>query len=177
MRAFIAVDAPRISVPGRAGGESAPSHLTLRFFAELPTAEVPGVTDALQDVASVTAPFQLTFEGFGAFPDVRRPRVVFAEVAQGRAELMELSANLDQALQKRSILPESRPFAPHLTVLRVRGTRDLALALDLLSHRPSSELGRTRVNELQLKESQLDPRGAHHRVVASASLLTREEPG
>ena len=63
-------------------------HITLKFFGNLPDAEVPPLIAAARQVASRQAPLSLEVLGAGAFPSSRSPRVVWVGLG---GDLMALS--------------------------------------------------------------------------------------
>jgi RNA 2',3'-cyclic 3'-phosphodiesterase len=166
VRTFVAIDLPSVrgplGLPERGGPDQAPEHLTLRFLGELPEARVAEVGSALERVARAHAPVHVELAGLGAFPDPRRPRVLFAAIRIGATELAVLRADLDRALEAIGIPSEGRPFVPHLTVLRIRGSRDLERARGLLERDRGATLAAATVGEILLKSSELRPGGARH---------------
>lgn len=108
-------------------------HLTLKFLGEVEPARLPELGEALSRVAGETAPFRFTAAGTGAFPSVRRPRVIWVGVDRGRDELRELAGRVDGALAELGFPREDRPFTAHLTVGRVRSPRGGEALVELLS--------------------------------------------
>ncbi|HUI38403.1 MAG TPA: 2'-5' RNA ligase family protein, partial [Thermoplasmata archaeon] len=100
MRTFVAIEVP--GATRAVGGPSgpAPEHLTLRFLGEVEEARVPQISTALAEAAARSAPFVLALAGVGGFPDLTRPRIVYAEVSEGRAEVVRLAAEVEAALQR-----------------------------------------------------------------------------
>jgi len=102
-------------------------HLTLKFFGEIPVSRIDGIRPALDQSVAGSAPFSLTFEGVGCFPNTVRPRVVWAGV---RAEplLAELQRRLEDNLEAAGFKKEQRTFSPHLTLGRVKdGVKEIPL--------------------------------------------------
>lgn len=169
MRAFVAVDLPSpraaLGLPVDARASDAPDHLTLRFLGETDERRLPELRALLQAVAERAAPFRIELRGLGAFPDPRRPRLLYAEVGEGRESVVALAAAVESALAPVGLPPSTRPFRPHLTLLRVRNARDLERALGLLGASSGATLSSGRVDELLLKASELRPEGALHAVV------------
>ena len=169
VRAFVAVEVPPSVADGRRA--SAPEHLTLLFLGEVPRERVGPIGEALAPVGAVTAPFDATIEGVGAFPSRERPRVVWRGVGPGAEELTRLAQQVRTALEGEGAADRRDTFEPHLTLFRVRSGSDHRRALDLLSGAvPPPAPQRFRVAEFVLKESELTPRGALHRTVAAFPL-------
>ena len=167
MRTFVAIEVPGVRAAIGGSSSHAPEHLTLKFLGEVPEASVPGIGAALAEVAERTEAFPLTLAGIGGFPDLGRPRILFAEVAEGRAASVQLAADVRAALRPLGFTPEGRPFVPHVTILRVRSPRDRETAQGLLQRLQGRPIAATRIETLYLKASDLRPEGAVHRVVGS----------
>lgn len=96
-------------------------HLTLRFLGPTPAEQVDAVAAAVRRAASVHAPFELTIDGGGTFPNPRRPRTLWLGVTDGTSELTALAATLDTELVTAGWPPSERPFRAHLTLARSDG--------------------------------------------------------
>lgn len=145
-------------------------HLTIRFLGDTEEAMVGPVGDAVRTVAAAHAAVPLVIRGAGAFPTLRRARVVWAGVEpSGRLEL--LHHDVEVALDALGIPVEGRPFRPHVTLARVKApldaevTRALARAVrrfDFESEDP--------VSSLDLMQSSLTQEGSTYRCLVSAPL-------
>jgi RNA 2',3'-cyclic 3'-phosphodiesterase len=95
-------------------------HFTLRFFGELTPDELARAIEAATTVTEMTPAFTIEITGLGAFPEHGRPRVLWAGVEAGREPLVRLAQALDRAFAAAGLGAADRPFAPHLTLGRVR---------------------------------------------------------
>ncbi|HEX5795639.1 MAG TPA: RNA 2',3'-cyclic phosphodiesterase [Geminicoccaceae bacterium] len=143
-------------------------HLTLRFIGEVDNGRLDEVADALALVPG--APLEVRLEGLGHFPPRGEPRVLWVGVAKN-SELASLKRRIDRALAQVGLPPETRKFAPHVTLARIRGplSRD-RLATYLMRH----SLYRSAafpVSDFHLYSSWLRPDGAEHQIEASYELV------
>jgi 2'-5' RNA ligase len=133
-------------------------HLTLHFLGHHPRSDVEELPTALGPVVARHARFRLTAEGVGAFPDIRRPRVLWAGVAGADLpRLVALQAELGDALRKSGITLEDR-FHPHLTLARVvRSPKvpERTTLRDWATRWARASFGDIPVEHLQLMRSQL----------------------
>jgi 2'-5' RNA ligase len=134
IRSFIAVPVPEHitdhlarlheSVPHAAGKirwvKATAMHLTCIFLGDIEAGQVDPIAEALETVSRAVSPFVTNLDGVGAFPNFRRPRVVWVGFDQGEDEIKELKLRIDEALQPLGIEPERRAFHPHLTLGRVK---------------------------------------------------------
>jgi len=94
-------------------------HLTLHFLGHLPRSDVEQLQPALAPVVGRHQRFRLTAEGVGAFPNIRRPRVLWAGIAGANLpKLIALQTEMGDALRTAGLTLEDR-FHPHLTLARV----------------------------------------------------------
>lgn len=95
-------------------------HLTLKFLGEQAEDRVAAIRAAMDDVARRHRAFALRLGGgVGAFPNFRRPRVVWMGVnADPKLEL--LHHDVEVACEALGFELEGRAFRPHLTLARVR---------------------------------------------------------
>lgn len=164
MRAFVAIDLRDPATP-REGVETAgaPSHLTLRFLGEVAEDREPSIAAALSEAVRPVSPFVVTFEGVGAFPSRRAPRVLWVGATAGRDPLVALALRVSEALAVVGFPPETHPFVPHVTLFRVRSARDRERARLLLDGTLPPPAPRTvRVIEIVLQQSTLTKNGAIH---------------
>jgi 2'-5' RNA ligase len=137
-------------------------HISLKFLGEVEEAREPELRAALQRAAgsrSEARPLTLHIEGFGVFPDYRRPHVLWAGVAPDPA-LELLQHGVEQAFAPLGFPTEARPFRPHVTLARTgrearpRDFAGLEATLDQLTFsRPVT------VADVDLMQSTLQPSG------------------
>jgi 2'-5' RNA ligase len=131
-------------------------HITVRFIGHVDDARGEAIRIALE--APLDAPsFDLTVEGIGAFPPRGAPRVFWAGLTAGREGLLRLERSVSARLAE--LVPaEDRPYAPHLTLARVKEPAGLARA-SLFDGLTDRLLGRVRVEAITLFESRLSSKG------------------
>jgi 2'-5' RNA ligase len=100
-------------------------HLTLKFLGEVHEEKVEKIKSILDSIARDMKPFALTLNGIGAFPKIAYPRVIWVGLYKGAAESKVLAERIDDALSKIGFQKEARPFASHLTIGRVRSSKNL----------------------------------------------------
>jgi RNA 2',3'-cyclic 3'-phosphodiesterase len=147
--------------------------VTLKFLGQIEAARVDPIAEAIAAVAARTSSFELGVRNLGAFPTPGRPRIVWVGL-EPAAPLAALAGDLDAALGALGIPPESRPFAAHVTLGRVREARRNPALADALA-RPV-DCGRLAVTRLSLMRSELHPRGARYTELTSVVLAGAVAP-
>ncbi len=170
MRLFISIRVPRCEamdallkdVAGIKGIRPSPAgqtHITLLFLGETDERDVPRVVKAVRKASEGVGPFEITIKGVGAFPDVRRPRVVWTG-AEPADVLTRLSKGIASNLS--GIDYDSKPFKSHITVGRCQGPVDVS---GLVERHSGEEMARFVCDGILVMKSVLGPSGAKHSVV------------
>ena len=146
-------------------------HLTVRFIGEVDDAQAAAIGAALGPSLEVPG-FELGFEGAGAFPSRGAPRVLWAGISQGLEALKVLEREVSTRLATCGIAREDRPYAPHLTLARVREGARLRVA-PLFEGLADSSFGTMPVDAITLFHSRLSPRGPTYVPVQRTSLHGR----
>jgi len=132
-------------------------HITLRFLGEIPEPRVRAVIEELKKVRY--RKFSMRLLGVGAFPDVRRPRVLWVGVKEGAEDLAELHRIVEGLIGRYATSREEGEFTPHLTIARLRSQRGVEKLATLLREYESYEFGVVKVEDFRVKKSTLTPRG------------------
>ncbi len=134
-------------------------HLTVKFLGDTEEGLVPSIINAIDQVAAGYQSFATSIDAIGAFPNLNRPRVIWAEGSAPSEIAVRLARDVDLAMCKLRFEKEKRPFKPHLTLGRVRqGRRADGLARFVESYRVES-IPLT-LDRLVLFKSALTPHGA-----------------
>ena len=145
-------------------------HLTLKFFGSIPQEKVDRIAAAVFETVGTCRPFDLYLQGVGGFPNIRRPRVIWAGLGGNLEALKNLFLGLEEAFFGIGIPRETRPFHPHLTLGRNKtGQPNEKLFLRLSNYaEPASEP--FVVRELQLFKSELKPGGPIYSILKTFQL-------
>ena len=147
-------------------------HYNLKFLGEITAEQTEQLKALLNGVASQFEPFNLHAAGFGAFPSKSYARVVWIGAKAGSQELKAMVELLDLKLGEMGFKKEERPFEPHLTVGRVRSSRNKPELLVLLRELENLDIGAFEVRNIVLFESKLGPQGPTYNPVHIAWLRT-----
>ena len=144
-------------------------HLTLQFLGYIEEESVEKIRGALEAVAGRHEPFELQVAGAGAFPDERRPRVLW--VGCKADELKILAKSVQEATQPLGFQPEHREFSAHLTLGRVKFPRPDAALTRALDSIKNQTFGAMRVEAIHLFQSQLHPQGSIYTKLSTHKLM------
>jgi len=147
-------------------------HLTLKFLGDVSPANVEMLAQMLNVEVGQHQPFEMAFEGLGAFPNSKRPRVIWIGI-QAPAGLEALQHGIEAATATLGYPPEKRPFSPHLTIGRVKqkvGSAGMQKIRSALEETRVGSLGSAQVTSVHLFKSDLKPTGAVYTRLFSALL-------
>jgi 2'-5' RNA ligase len=102
--------------------------------------------------------FEMEIGRLGAFPNARKPRVVWIGAHCPGNEFVEMARGIDMELIDHGFDRE-RSYVPHLTVARVRNRRGAPGAAGFLEKMEDLNIGRMTVDNIALKKSVLTPGG------------------
>ena len=148
-------------------------HLTLRFLGDIPAERVEDVLAAQGVAAGSHEPFSLQLSGLGMFPNSDRPRVLWAGVSGDMDALRLLQQGVETQLEGVGFPRDRRPFAPHLTLGRIRDRASSAERKHIAAVTESAALGHAEpwvVEESHLIRSTLTPQGAIYTSLGAARL-------
>jgi 2'-5' RNA ligase len=147
-------------------------HVTLKFLGDVPAAQVEALKVSVSGVSAGFPPLQLSAHGIGFFPNIQRPRVVWAGADDNLGKLAELHRQLDEAA--RPFAPAEKPerFAGHITLGRFKPGHPAAI--DKLLARAEvhrrRHFGDWEVGQMDIFRSELTSAGAMHSLFASLPL-------
>ena len=148
-------------------------HLTLKFLGNISPQKVAEITRVMEKASQAVSFFQLNVGELGAFPNLRRPRVLWLGVGGEVDKLIVLQQRIDEGLIPLGFVRETRPFTPHLTLARLRQgapPRDQQGFGELVVKTPWEVNYEINVNSVSLMRSQLLPEGAVYSRLAEVKL-------
>jgi 2'-5' RNA ligase len=130
-------------------------HFTLLFLGEITEDMSQKVLSQLKTIEFSS--FDIGFEGVGAFPKPRFPRVVWVGIdAEGARHLVELAKSVEEKLASLGFRPD-KPFKPHATIFRIKNKAgDITGELAKFA---GAKFGTQKVSEIKFKQSVLTPAG------------------
>jgi RNA 2',3'-cyclic 3'-phosphodiesterase len=127
-------------------------HLTLRFLGDAVDLHmITPLIEVLKAIAGETRPFAIRVQGLGVFPSSQRPRTVWVGIVS--EELKKLAVRVDRAAVQCGFHSEPRPFAPHITIARLRKIKHWKALREVLGERVSLAFGSLTVDRISIYRS------------------------
>lgn len=148
-------------------------HLTLKFLGDVPPERINLIEEELGAAVRGVAPFAVTAQGLGVFPNWRRPRVIWIGIGGETDTLGRLQSQIEDAMADLGFEPERRRFHPHFTLGRVDRHASTSFQRRLgeeLERYKVDQIGEMLVDEVSLMRSQLNPSGAIYTQLAAFPL-------
>ena len=145
-------------------------HVTLKFIGNSPDERLPKIIDSLRKVVT---PVRLAVDvrSIGFFPNDRRPAVIWAGI-EAPPELALLAQRVDHVLTACGISAETRPFAAHLTLARLKEPRLSEPLRAAIANNKDQVFGRQIATQFHLMESKTKSAGAEYTTLHSFPFTT-----
>ncbi len=121
-------------------------HITLQFLGERDETETNEIVKDLDSVEQ--KPFRVSLNGLSYF-EKNHPTVIFAKVLQGGSELAGIYDKLSSAILEK----EEREYTPHVTLARVRYSKDNLALISRIKEHEYDDFGEFDVESVMLKKS------------------------
>ncbi len=179
IRAFIAIDLPpeiqaslqqvvlrlKKNIPsGVRWVQANHIHITLKFLGETPLSVIKRIILILPKISSKFHTFPISVGGLGAFPNPKRPRVIWIGINAPHM-LMDIQKMVDIETVNLGCPGENRAFSPHLTLGRVQRYASQPELMDIsntLSSNRIGELGSFNAQGITLFQSILKSTGPEY---------------
>ncbi|MBD3170598.1 MAG: RNA 2',3'-cyclic phosphodiesterase [candidate division Zixibacteria bacterium] len=182
MRTFIAIDIPAEAkmqldrmitgfkgLGGRVSWTKAKNlHLTVKFIGDFSEDKLEDLSTLLKDELRSIEPQQLSLSGLGAFPNIKKPRVLWVGVGQGKEWFVDLALKIDSICKKLRIPREKKKPSPHLTLGRVRDLKGCEKLLEDFSQ-AKFDYPEFAIGNITIYRSDLSPQGAKYTVLEKIS--------
>ena len=140
-------------------------HLTLKFLGETGGDMAVKIEEQLSMLCRRHAPFVLTANGTGGFPNLHHPNVLWTGIDKSEP-LMLLHRDVEQSMAVLGFEMEDKLFSPHLTVGRVKSREGLEDIVREWLVFKDVVFGSIAIGEILLMKSILKPAGAEYSKIA-----------
>lgn len=94
-------------------------HITLKFLGDIQLPLVAPLTESLREVVQRPQPLDFSIDTLSAFPSAEFSRIIWAG-GKPTTGLLELAYEVDRVAVDLGLPEETRPFTPHITLLKLR---------------------------------------------------------
>jgi 2'-5' RNA ligase len=144
-------------------------HLTLKFLGEIKDEKVAEVCNIVNDAAGRHNSFELDIESVGHFGG-RRPKVLWVGTGKGGENLLELQKDIEESLALDGWPEETREFAGHLTLCRIRNPKAGMKLAQASENYKDFKVGTLSAGSVCVYQSELKPGGPVYTVLGNYKL-------
>ena len=134
-------------------------HLTLQFLGDVSAQRIEAIAGGIEKAVQGHCPLMLSAKGVGAFPSLRRARVIWVGIGGQVEQLKQLQASVAGGLTDVGFPKEKRAFKGHLTIARVKHAIETRQLTEALSAHAGFETAAFGVDQVAVMRSQLRPDG------------------
>jgi 2'-5' RNA ligase len=131
-------------------------HITLKFLGEVREDDAENVKKILTEYSANQTSFRLGFSGLGYFGKPL-PRIIWLGFSAGKERIYQMASDLNEKLD--FIRKEERSPKPHLTLARVKSSRNSGGLIEIIRGLTSVKIGEVEVNQIKLMGSILTDSG------------------
>lgn len=133
-------------------------HITIKFLGEIDEERIPEIEQVIKQYVKDEKPFSLRLGGMGAFPSVKKPKVVWiGGQGRGNQRLKKLAKKIRKELERRGFRKDRHGYHTHVTLARVDWYTDELKEL-IAKHR-EVEIGKMPIEKIWIKKSELTSQG------------------
>ena len=118
-------------------------HLTLKFFGEINERKEKQIIKIVEKTIKDYKHYTIKLAKIGAFPNIKRPRVIWTGIKDKHNVTINLIKELDNEFNKIGFKKE-RDYVPHITIGRVKEIHDKKLLNETLKELKNEYIGKTR---------------------------------
>lgn len=138
-------------------------HFTYQFIGDTEDDIVNEIKENLKSYL-IEYSSELIIKGLGAFPDLRNPRILFANVINPNGDVYDIQLKTTRVLEKFGYKAERREYHPHITLQRIKYC-DQAKFRTLINKYSETLFGNMQSFKFSLIESILTPNGAIYKII------------
>ncbi len=147
-------------------------HLTIKFLGNREFKLVDIISSQLRLALQDTIAIESEFSTLGGFPDLRKPKVIWADIDKNKNAVIDLAQKVESSLAEINFEKSDKPFKPHLTLGRVKSYEDLDGLTEYLSSYNFENIPIT-FKSVQLIQSKLTQQGPIYKVLEEFTLAER----
>ena len=116
-------------------------HITLKFLGNVKDYEITKISEFVRESTYGIRPFDLHIGGLGAFPDLKRPKVIYVDIKDEYNNLFTLHKRLEETLTYLGAKKELRKYKPHITIGRVSSRQQVDTLADAIEMHKNDSFG------------------------------------
>ena len=133
-------------------------HVTLKFLGDTDEEKIDEIEEIIKNSVKDINAFSIKLKGSGVFPNKNYMKVIWIGL-ENAEPIGEIAKKIDKQLENLGFEPEKRGFSAHLTIARVRSSRNKEKLIQIIEKYQDVEFVKIEVASVKLKKSVLTPKG------------------
>lgn len=133
-------------------------HITLKFLGDTDENDIDAIETIMKNAVQGVTPFTIQLRGSGVFPNQNYLKVIWIGIVNGHA-IETIAQQIDEGCHTLGFQKEKRGFSSHLTIGRVKTSRQKQQLLEVIKNYADVTFSTTTVHSIKLKKSELTPKG------------------
>jgi 2'-5' RNA ligase len=140
-------------------------HITFKFLGDIEEENIPAIKEALNAKADKPLPCEI-YPGSPSSFNLKNPRILFIAADDRTGILTQLNSFCEKSLSKLGFSPETKPFNPHITLMRIKSA-DINTFSGLIEKFKNTDYKTGPQTEIRLSliESVLSPSGPVYKII------------
>jgi 2'-5' RNA ligase len=139
-------------------------HICLSFLGEVKENDIKNICKSLDSLALNFKPFEISIKGIKLIPNEKFFRVIALDVESKEGEIEKLRNEVVKVIGG-----DSKP--PHITLCRVKNIENKNLVIKKLTEMKDMEIGRMKVEKIQLIKSELRKEGPIYSIIHESNII------
>ena len=149
-------------------------HITLKFLGNIDAIILPALIKSIDNGMLLFSPFRIQIGNVGAFPTVKKPRILFVGVQDKENNLLKIFEQLEKGIEEYGIKRETKNYVGHITIGRTKLQKNLRKLIDTLQSDSDRFFGQQKVHHISLIQSELSPDGPIYTTIKKFQLYENE---
>jgi RNA 2',3'-cyclic 3'-phosphodiesterase len=145
-------------------------HVTLKFLGDVEEKHLKAIKKSMIEIAKDVKPFTISLEGADVFPNKKYMKVLWIGIKQATM-LSTLAYGLNDSLSLLGFKKEKKSFMPHLTIARVKTSKNKQQLVDVVKKYDAELFGTQTIHSIVLKKSVLRSTGPLYTTLFTADFL------
>ena len=149
-------------------------HATVKFLGNIDAKTLPALIKYIDNVVSFFSPFKIQIANVGAFPTIKKPRILFVCIQDKENNLIKIFEELEKGIEKYGIKRDTKNYVGHITIGRTKSQKNLRKLTELLQSDSDRFFGQEKVHYISLIQSELTPDGPIYTTIKQFQLYENE---
>lgn len=142
-------------------------HITLKFLGEIPEEKVANIAKIIAKTSKFFKPIILEIEGIGAFPNMKKPSVLWIGISKGNEEIIKYQNLLETNLVDLGFPKDTKSYHSHITIARIKNHKNVDKLTTMIKE---IKLGQMTFDKVDIIKSTLTPQGSIYNILEQIKL-------